>query len=315
MITKAPHKIGQYRQRIRFMRAARIGFRSILENIGIGSDDTILMPAYIGITDREGSGVMDPVEAVLAKMEFYPVDDRLAGDTGFIRKRLSEGGVKALLVIHYFGIAQNDMNLFRGLCDQHNVILVEDCAHAWRSTLDGAPLGSYGEYSFGSIHKYLAACDGGFAQWREDREFESSLAPEEEISFESLVDFTAADYPAIADIRLDNYRHLANRLGNQEGIEIMFPELAPGIIPLNFPLLVTGMAREKLYFKLIDCGFTLIALYYRLIPQIDVARFPVSHRLSNSILNLPVHQDTTVTELDALVDAMQDILENHAQSA
>jgi dTDP-4-amino-4,6-dideoxygalactose transaminase len=291
------------------MRAARIGFRTILENLNFGPSDTILLPAYIGITDREGSGVMDPVTAVQANIEFYPVDQRLSGNLDFIRNRLTEGGIKAILIIHYFGIAQNDMEALRTICDQYGIIMIEDCAHAWCSSLNGIPLGEYGEYSFGSIHKYLAAGDGGFVKWHEGFLLESTLLPEEAISRESLIDFTSADYPAIADIRLKSYRYLAARLTPLEGIEIMYPELAPGIIPLNFPILVTGMPREKLYFELIDRGYTLIALYYRLIPEIDKDQFPTSYKLSENILNLPVHQDTTIDDLDGLVEAMKDILE------
>ncbi len=297
------------------MRAARIGFRTILEHLDFGPSDTILLPAYIGITDREGSGVLDPVAAVQAKTEFYPVDQRLSADLDFIQQRLAGGGIKALLIIHYFGIAQNDMAAVRSLCDQYNTVLIEDCAHAWRSSLDGIPLGQYGDYSFGSIHKYLSAHDGGFITWREGQSLEGSITPEEEISKQSLIDFASADYPTIANTRLQNYRHLATRLRQQKSIEVMYPDLAHGIVPLNFPVLVTGMPREKLYFELIDRGFTLIALYYRLIPEIDKKHFPSSHQLSECILNLPVHQDTTLEDLDALIKAMIDILTNNPQPA
>ncbi|NNJ71121.1 MAG: DegT/DnrJ/EryC1/StrS aminotransferase family protein, partial [Kiritimatiellales bacterium] len=241
MITKAPQEIGQFRQRIQYMRAARIGFRTILEHLGFGPQDTILLPAYIGITEREGSGVMDPVEAVRAKTDFYPVDERLAGDVDVIRTRLSSGDIKALLVIHYFGIVQNNMVLLRDLCAQYNVVLIEDCAHSWCSSLDGVALGDYGEYCFGSIHKYLAARDGGFIKWHDDVELTCNLAEDEQISLESLIDFASADYPNIAATRLENYRHLTNHLLPLKGIEVMYPELAPGIVPLNLPLLVTGM--------------------------------------------------------------------------
>jgi dTDP-4-amino-4,6-dideoxygalactose transaminase len=296
------------------MRAARIGFRSILEKLGFGHEDTILLPAYIGITDREGSGVMDPVASVQSKVEFYPVDQRLAGDLDFIETRMKYGKLKAILVIHYFGIAQNDMATVRSLCDQYGTILIEDCAHSWCSSINGVSLGDFGEYSFGSIHKYLAAQDGGFVKWRKGLSLCGKLAPLEEISLASLVDYASADYPAIAEARLKNYRYLADRLKNQAGIEIMYPELESGIVPLNFPILVTGMPREKMYFDLIDRDFTLIALYYRLIPEIEKRCFPESHRLSQSILNLPVHQDATIEDLNALVDSMQDIL-NQAHSA
>jgi dTDP-4-amino-4,6-dideoxygalactose transaminase len=309
LISKSPEERDQFQKRIRFVRSARIGFRTILESIGFNQSDTILLPAYIGITDREGSGVLDPVAAVHANTEFYPVDHRLAGDLVYIQGRMAKGNIKAILVIHYFGIAQNDMASIRALCDQFGTILIEDCAHAWCSSLGIAPLGDFGEYSFGSIHKYLAAHDGGFVKWREGFSLEGVIAPEEEITRASLAVYASADYAAIAKMRLKNYQYLTSRLEKLNSVEIMYPELKPGIIPLNFPILVTSMPREKLYFELVERGYMLIALYYRLIPEIDKDEYPVSHWLSDRILNLPVHQDTTIEDLDGLVDAMQDILE------
>ena len=48
-----------------------------------------------------------------------------------------------------------------------------------------------------------------------------------------------------------------------------------------------------------------IALYYRLIDAIRPEEFPVSHLLSRSILNLPVHQDTEIADLHQLTDALE----------
>jgi len=308
LLTKSPQKTGCFQRRIRFTRSARIGFQMILKNIDFGPTDTILLPAYIGITDREGSGVMDPVKAVHVKTEFYPVDYQLAGDLDYIRDCLASRDIKAILVIHYFGIAQTEMTALKTLCEQHNTVLIEDCAHAWRSSLNSTPLGEYGDYSFGSIHKYLAAHDGGFVKWRKGLACEGSITPEKEISTSSLAAFACADYLSIADIRLRNYKYLSQQLANQVGIKVMYPELALGIVPLNLPVVVSGMSREKLYFELIDRGFTLIALYHRLIPEIDREQFPISYWLSEKILNLPVHQDTGIEDLRGLVEALQRIL-------
>ena len=314
MINKSPQETGSFRQRIRFMQAARIGFHSILKHLDFGPSDTILLPAYIGITDNEGSGVMDPVIEVSAKPEFYPVNRYLSADIDFIENRIAASRIKALLVIHYFGFAQNDMKAVRALCDRHDVILIEDCAHAWCSSLDGVPLGEFGQYSFGSIHKYLPAPDGGFVKWQKRESFRSRHTLEKEISTASLIEYTSADYPAIASIRLRNYTYLADQLKEQDGVEVMFPQLMPGITPLNFPILITAMSREKLYFDLINKGLTLIALYYRLIPEIDEKSFPVPHQITKNILNLPVHQDTTIDDLTELVETMKDILKKNMRT-
>lgn len=81
----------------------------------------------------------------------------------------------------------------------------------------------------------------------------------------------------------------------------MHPFLDKGTVPLNFPIIVNNDKREKLYFKLIEDGIITTSLYYRIISEIDRVEFPVSYSISNSILNLPVHQDTTKEDLRFIV--------------
>jgi len=41
-----------------------------------------------------------------------------------------------------------------------------------------------------------------------------------------------------------------------------------------------------------------------LVDTIRPEEFPLSHALSRSVLNLPVHQDTTITDLEHLTDRL-----------
>jgi dTDP-4-amino-4,6-dideoxygalactose transaminase len=66
--------------------------------------------------------------------------------------------------------------------------------------------------------------------------------------------------------------------------------------------------REKLYFALMDEGIPTIALYYRLIAAITPRDFPASHDLARNILNLPVHQDTSLEDLSRLSDRLEVLL-------
>ena len=87
-------------------------------------------------------------------------------------------------------------------------------------------------------------------------------------------------------------------------IDVMYPTLN-GEVPHNFPIKVRHGKREQLYFNLMKKGMPTIALYYRLIDKIEKEEFPISFKISDEILNLPVHQDTSLKDIDLLCAALK----------
>jgi len=69
---------------------------------------------------------------------------------------------KAWIVQHTFGIMV-DMHRVKQICNQHKIVLIEDCAHSLGSTFAGKPAGSWGEtsmFSFGR-DKIVSSIFGG----------------------------------------------------------------------------------------------------------------------------------------------------------
>ena len=134
------------------------------------------------------------------------------------------------------------------------------------------------------------------------------LDKNKKISPDDMQLFFTSNWEKINKIRLRNYNYLLDALRKEKMIEIMYPKLELGIIPLNFPILIKKNLREKVYFRMIKKGVITIALYYRLIPEIPASKFPDSVEVSNSILNLPVHQDITLEDLKKIVNALKESL-------
>ena len=69
---------------------------------------------------------------------------------------------KVLVVMHYGGVAV-DMDKAVALSKKHNLILLEDTAHAIDSFYKGKPLGSFGDFAAFSFHetKNVSAGEGG----------------------------------------------------------------------------------------------------------------------------------------------------------
>ena len=77
---------------------------------------------------------------------------------------------KAIVVVHYSGIAC-DMDPLLALASEHDLILVEDAAHAIDSYYKGRPLGSIGHLGTFSFHetKNIFCGEGGLLTINDDR--------------------------------------------------------------------------------------------------------------------------------------------------
>jgi hypothetical protein len=115
----------------------------------------ILLPAYIGVSDREGSGLWDPVVATNIPASFYALDEFVTPDHDAIEASLSSGRHPLLRVVHYFGFVQAELQRLKQACRRHSVTLVEDCAHVPFGVFGERGPGSYGDAAFYSLHKSI----------------------------------------------------------------------------------------------------------------------------------------------------------------
>lgn len=69
---------------------------------------------------------------------------------------------KAIVVVHYAGVAV-DMDAVMHLAAKHELVVIEDAAHAIESTYKGKPLGSIGHFGMFSFHetKNISTGEGG----------------------------------------------------------------------------------------------------------------------------------------------------------
>lgn len=308
MITKAAQDTTNCTKRLTFTRSARAAWKLIIESVKKDRGHAnIMLPAYIGFTEREGSGIFDPVEATKADYSFYALNDDLSIDLQFFTRLAETGKFNIALIVHYFGFCRNDLDKIKSLCSEHNIILVEDCAHAFQLGLAPESLGVSGDFAFYSIHKHLATNTGGILRDISGAIKTVSLPEEDMISLEPALQLLNSDLEEIALKRRENFKHYARALRQVDGIEIMY-EQQDDEVPQTFPIRVKNNLREPLYFYLMEKGMPTIALYYRMIDKLDVQTYPLAHGISNEILNLPVHQDITAEDIRALVKEIKNFM-------
>jgi dTDP-4-amino-4,6-dideoxygalactose transaminase len=310
MIAKSAINRQSFLNNLVFTSNARAAWEHILFSMKNASiQPNVLMPSYIGYTDREGSGVFDPVEAQNADAGFYKLNEDLSIDIDNFKMLVATKKFNAALIIHYFGFCRNDMEDIKSICKENNIILVEDCAHAFHLHEKESLLGKYGDFSFYSLHKYLPTTSGGVLKSNTSVVINSSLPEEKRINQQDLEHYAMSDFNMIAQKRRANYEIYENNIGQFSDVKIMY-KLEEGDIPQTFPILIKNRKREKLYFYLMEREAPTTALYYRLISQINSEKFPLSHEISHEILNLPVHQDTNEKDVLFICDLIKDFFEN-----
>jgi len=288
IITKTPSKTDQFAWSRLFFPAAREALRFILEREE-GPRRGILLPAYIGWSSREGSGVFDPVRETKTPYAFYRLRSDLSIDLDDFRRATAQHRGALVLFIHYFGFPDPRLETARKLARMHHATIIEDCAHALFTFFLAPSPQLIADYAIFSLHKMLPYADGGMLLSRRRQHEESSC----------FYDLFQYNFAAIAERRRQNYSQIADvlaPLAPKLGITLLRPT-CDAAVPQTFPILLPAPAlRDRLYFTLNGEGYGAVSLYHSLIEEID-ASFQQEHRIARHILNLPVHQDATPAQV------------------
>jgi dTDP-4-amino-4,6-dideoxygalactose transaminase len=126
-----------------------------LGGLGIGPGDEVIVPGYTFIASIS-SIVYARAVPILAE-----VDHTLNLDPEDVRRKITPR-TKAIMAVHMLGNPAR-LDELKAIADEHNLILIEDCAQAFGASYKGRRVGSIGQagtYSF-NIFKTISAGDGG----------------------------------------------------------------------------------------------------------------------------------------------------------
>lgn len=124
-----------------------------LEHAGISKGDEVLVPAYHSLS------MIHPIEWIKATPIFYNIFSDTSLDLKDIIEKKTQN-TKAIIITHYFGCMQ-DLSKLKIYCANNNIVLIEDCAHAFFGSHNGHCVGTQGDYSIASSMKFFACYDGG----------------------------------------------------------------------------------------------------------------------------------------------------------
>jgi len=125
--------------------------------LDIKPGDTVIVPSYTFTSSalafaREG-----------AKILFCDVEPETLGPDPRHVAELLDDSVRAVVVVHYAGVAAKIDELQAVLADRPDIALVEDAAHALFGRWKGKPLGTFGRFATLSFHatKNIVCGEGG----------------------------------------------------------------------------------------------------------------------------------------------------------
>ncbi|PTX62375.1 8-amino-3,8-dideoxy-alpha-D-manno-octulosonate transaminase [Kordia periserrulae] len=122
---------------------------------GIGAGDEVIMPTFTFVASFEAIMMLGAIPVLV------DIDDTLTLDPTAIRKAITPK-TKAIMPVHMCGSMAN-LDEIKAICDEHNLILVEDACQAIGGTYNGKALGTIGDvgcFSFDFV-KTMTCGEGG----------------------------------------------------------------------------------------------------------------------------------------------------------
>lgn len=304
MIPKLASSAANFATHTRFYDSAREAMGRYLTHVMRRQTTAVqvVLPGFIGFSDREGSGVFDPVRASGLEPRFYALKPDLSVDLASLQTVLRDVDRGSVVVlIHYFGRTDPSTDDVAQLCREAGVHLLEDLAHAFFSHHLGAPAGRAGDAAIYSLHKMLPIRSGGMLQVRRESWLEPSTRPE---LAEVVLSYDAAE---IASARRAHYEQVHAGVSElaEAGFDCtpLWSEIGPLDAPQTMPILIAE-GRDDFYATMNARGFGVVSLYHTLITELP-SEHALERRLAHQITNLPIHQDMTTRDVVDLLAAMQ----------
>lgn len=135
-----------------FLRLGRYAIALAFKHLDLQPGDKVLVPSY------HCDSMIYPVLNIGAKPTFYKVRENLQVDIQDLESKV-DSRTRAVIATHYFGFHQ-DVARLCDFCDRRKLALIEDCAHSFYGQIEGAPIGSFGNYAIASMWKFFPIPEG-----------------------------------------------------------------------------------------------------------------------------------------------------------
>lgn len=263
--------------------------------------DTILLPGYVGISVKEGSGIFDSVNSIKnLKIEYYKMDRQLNIVESDLFGKIKDNRTLVLLV-NYFGFRDKNFNIIVSKIKKHGCVVLEDNAHGFFTYFQNENYEV--DATIFSLHKMFPFEKGGILLIHNEN-YKNYLYHGSRLIPENYNPYNY-DINRIAQIRRSNYEELYDLLKPYEGTYIEYLRDKDKIcdnVPQTFPVIIISGNRDKIYEIMNDSGYGVVSLYHTMIPDLRNDNHKLACELSRRVMNFPVHQDVDTIKYRDMVD-------------
>jgi aminotransferase EvaB len=293
-----------------------------LKMVGVGPGDEVITAANTFIA-TVGAIAMTGAKPVLVDS-----DEGFCIDPSLIEAAITPNS-KAILPVHFTGNVANMQEIMR-IAEKHNLIVLEDACQAISGTIDGKPVGSWGETAAFSLHplKNLNVWgDGGVIVTKNEELSEKlklfrnhGLVNRDEVKFfghNSRLDSLQAvignriieQTNFITTQKIANAKRLDEGLADLEG-DVSIPARSSKIKHVYHLYIIRVKRRDELLRYLVKNEIE-AKIHYPIPLHLQEAcsdlgyregSFPVSENDSAVSITLPAHQHLTDAEIDYMLD-------------
>ena len=292
-----------------------------LKSLGIGSGDEVITVPNSFVASASCIALVGATPVFIDVSEDYNLNPALLEEALTPR-------TKAILPVHLTG-KPADMTPILQFAQKHNLFVVEDCAQAILAEYNGQQVGSFGIAGCFSLHplKTLNACGDGGILTTDDPALASQVRLYRNLGLKTRENCTHWSSNSRLDtiqaaILLVKLRHLHRWTEQRRAHAVRYQRELANIPGLRVPLelahekcvyhtfVVLAERREALRVFLQERGIGTAIHYPTPIHHQDVAhayahlKFPVTERLAEQILSLPIHQDLKPEQQTSVIEAI-----------
>lgn len=293
-----------------------------LKALGVKPGDEVITPAWSWISSAE------VISLAGAKPVFADVDPRYFTISVEAIKASITSKTRALIVVHLYG-QMVDLEPIVNLCKERGIKLIEDCSHAHLAAYNGRIAGTSGDcgvFSFFPTKNLGAYGDAGcvitdseplaqnIRRWanhggliKDEHLFEATNSRLDTLQAAIL----KAKLPHLLQWNNARNRHAARYhklLGDLK--ELTLPETRPGCIHIFHQYVIQTAQRDALQHFLTQHEIQTLIHYPKAIPfepayqhlNFSEHDFPISSRLQNEVLSLPIFPELTPDQIEYVCD-------------
>ena len=296
-----------------------------LKMLGIGPGDEVITAANSFIATSEA------ISLTGAKVVFCDVSETTRNlNPDLIEEKITEK-TKAIVPVHLYG-QPADMDRIVEIAKKNNLYIIEDCAQAHGAKYKGKGIGTFGEVSCFSFYpgKNLGAYGDGGAVVTDNKDLEEKIrkyanhgrSAKYDHEFEGINSRLDGMQAAILSVKL---KHLKKWNSMRNSNARIYNEKLKGAGDIIAPMIyddrdhvfhlyvIRTMERDRLKKILTDNNISCGIHYPIALPNLRAYSylkhkpedFPVSSKLQDDILSLPMYPELTGEQIDYTVNAIR----------